>query len=75
MLQEQPEVLQEADPIGERGQNVTYSLGYVERGPPTSLYSPIHSIKPKVRFNFHSAIQKKTQKRFGFNFSTTYTTS
>ena len=44
MLQEEPEMLQEADLIGGKGQIVMYSLGKVERGPPTPLSSLMHSI-------------------------------
>lgn len=44
MLQEEPEMLQETDLNGERSEKGMSSLGKEERGPPTPLSSPIHSI-------------------------------
>lgn len=44
MLQEQPEMLQQGDLLGERGQNFLSSLANVRGGPPKTTSSLIHSI-------------------------------
>jgi len=44
MLQEGPELLQDANSIEQRGQKVMYSLGKVEKGPPLIHLSPIHHL-------------------------------